>query len=87
MDTIVFGSQLVGFETTPIIGPVDDWQSLFWKRDPLEVTPGDSTRMRVQVYNAAGALDHVIDTLMTPHDSIINLNNLIDETTLPKAST
>ena len=85
MDTIVFGSQLVGFETTPIIGPVDDWQSLFWKRDPLEVTPGDSTRMRVQVYNAAGALDHVIDTLMTPHDSIINLNNLIDAAQFPYA--
>ena len=85
MDTVIFGSQLVGYETTPLIGPVSDWQSLFWKRDPLEVLPGDSTRMRVQVYNTFGALDHVIDTLMTPHDSIINLNNLIDAAQFPFA--
>jgi hypothetical protein len=85
MDTIVYGSQLVGYETTPLIGPVDNWQSLFWKRDALEFVPGDSTRMRVQVYNAVGALDHVIDTLMTPHDSIINLNNLIDAGQFPYA--
>ncbi|MFM7387375.1 MAG: C25 family cysteine peptidase, partial [Bacteroidota bacterium] len=85
MDTVVYGSQLVGYETTPLIGPVDDWQSLFWKRDALEFVPGDSTRMRVQVYNAVGALDHVIDTLMTPHDSIINLNNLIDAAQFPYA--
>jgi len=85
MDTVIFGSQLVGYETTPLIGPVDDWQSLFWKRDPLEQVPGDSTRMRVQVYNAAGSLDHVIDTLMTPHDSIIHLNNLINASQFPYA--
>jgi hypothetical protein len=85
IDTVIFGSQLVGFETTPFIGPVSDWQSLFWKRDPLEVLPGDSTRMRVQVYNTLGALDHVIDTLMTPHDSIINLNNLINAAQFPYA--
>jgi hypothetical protein len=41
--------------------------------------------MRVQVYNAVGALDHVIDTLMTPHDSIINLNNLINAAQFPYA--
>ncbi len=85
IDTVIFGSQLAGYETTPLIGPVEDWQSLFWKRDALEINPGDSTRMRIQVYNAFGALDHVIDTLMTPHDSIINLNNLIDATQFPMA--
>ena len=58
---------------------------MFWKRDALENLPGDSTRMRVQVYNALGGLDHVIDTLMTPHDSIINLNNLIDANQFPFA--
>jgi hypothetical protein len=41
--------------------------------------------MRVQVYNTVGALDHIIDTLMTPHDSIINLNNLINAAQFPYA--
>lgn len=85
MDTVIYGSQLIGYETTPLIGPVQDWQSLFWKRDSLEFAPGDSTRMRLQIYNAAGTLDHIIDTLMTPKDSIINLNNLIDASQFPYA--
>ncbi|NBV08916.1 MAG: hypothetical protein EBR91_07495 [Flavobacteriia bacterium] len=83
IDTLLIGSQLAGFETTPMIGPVSDWQSLFWKRDPLEALPGDSTRLRVQVYNQFTSLDHVIDTFMTPHDSIIQLNNLIDASLFP----
>lgn len=83
IDTTLFGSQLAGYETSPGIGPVADWQSLFWKRDPLDGAPGDSTRMRIKVYNMFGTLDHTIDTLMTPHDSIIQLNNLIDPVQFP----
>lgn len=83
MDTLLIGSQLVGYETSPMIGPVADWQSLFWKQDALETIPGDSTRLRIQVFNAYGGLHHVIDTLMTAHDSIIQLNNIIDATVYP----
>ena len=83
IDTTVFGSQLAGYETSPFIGPVSDWQSLFWKRNALDGAPGDSTRMRINVYNPFGTLDHTIDTLMTPHDSIIQLNNLIDPVQFP----
>ena len=83
LDTIISGSQLFGRETSPLIGPVAEWKSLFWKRDPLEQTPGDSTLLNIKLYNAYGAYQYTIDTIMTPNDSIIQLSNLIDPVLFP----
>ncbi len=83
LDTLITGSQLFGKETSPIIGPAAEWKSIFWKIDPLETTPGDSSLLHINVYNPNGALQYVIDTLMSPHDSIIQLNNLIDAQLYP----
>ena len=83
LDTLISGSQLFGRETTPLIGPVSEWKSLFWKRDGLEQTAGDSTILNIKLYNTYGAYQYTIDTLMTPNDSIIQLSNLIDPVLFP----
>ena len=83
LDTLISGSQLFGRETTPLIGPVSEWKSLFWKRDGLELTAGDSTILNIKLYNTYGAYQYTIDTLMTPNDSIIQLSNLIDPVLFP----
>jgi len=83
IDTLISGSQLFGRETTPLIGPVSEWKSLFWKRDGLEQTAGDSTILNIKLFNTYGAYQYTIDTLMTPNDSIIQLSNLIDPVLFP----
>jgi hypothetical protein len=83
LDTLISGSQLFGLETTPLIGPVSEWKSLFWKRDGLEQTAGDSTILNIKLFNVYGAYQYTIDTLMTPNDSIIQLSNLIDPVLFP----
>ena len=83
LDTLISGSQLFGRETTPLIGPVSEWKSLFWKRDGLEQTAGDSTILNIKLFNTYGAYQYTIDTLMTPNDSIIQLSNLIDPVLFP----
>jgi hypothetical protein len=83
LDTIISGSQLIGIETSPLIGPVSEWKSLFWKRDALEQSVGDSTMLNIKLFNAYGAYQYTIDTLMTANDSIIQLTNLIDPALYP----
>jgi hypothetical protein len=83
LDTIISGSQLIGIETSPLIGPVSEWKSLFWKRDALEQTVGDSTMLNIKLFNAYGTYQYTIDTLMTANDSIIQLTNLIDAALYP----
>ena len=83
LDTIISGSQLIGIETSPLIGPVSEWKSLFWKRDALEQTVGDSTMLNIKLFNAYGTYQYTIDTLMTANDSIIQLTNLIDPALYP----
>ncbi len=83
LDTLISGSQLIGLETSPLIGPVAEWKSLFWKRDALEQSQGDSTLLNIKLYNAYGTYQATIDTLMTPNDSIIQLSNLINPVLYP----
>ena len=72
-----------GQETTPIIGPAKQWGKLSWKQQALELNTKDSTVLEIELLDQELALVKVIDTLMTPQDSILNLNNLINANTYP----
>ncbi len=72
-----------GQETTPIIGPALNWGVLSWKQQALESNTKDSTFLEIELLDKNLALLKVIDTLMTPQDSIVNLNNLINANTYP----
>ena len=72
-----------GQESTPIIGPAKLWGTLSWKQQALETNTKDSTVLEIELLDKELALIKVIDTLMTPQDSIVNLNNLINANTYP----
>ncbi len=72
-----------GIEITPLIGPSFEWQTLYWKRDSLDVMAADSVRLRIEEYDINQALINTIDTMFTPNDSILNLQNIVDANQYP----
>ena len=83
IDTVLTGLEVVGYETSPTIGPVNEFKSFFWNHSPLESNSSDSTRIKIDVYNNFLAYQYSIDTLIPSGDSITNLNNLIDDPLFP----
>ena len=49
MDTIISGAETIGFESSPLIGPVSNWGELHWKQNPLEGASSDSTSLKIQL--------------------------------------
>ena len=79
---ITLAEQLEGFanqgiERSTMIGPSAEWQTLFWKQDPLEDPSDDETILTIRAFDASKTLQFEIDTTFTLNDSINNLNNLI----------
>ena len=84
LDTLITGAEVVGFESSPVIGPVQQWNSIHWKQNPLESNTADTTYLEIQLLDEFGNYQSSIDTLFTLHDSIINLQNIIDVELNPK---
>ncbi len=76
LDTIISGAETIGFESSPMIGPVLNWDEIHWKQNPLESSSSDTTNLSLQLFDEAGIFGVSIDTLFTLHDSIINLSNI-----------
>ena len=77
LDTLISGAETIGFETSPMIGPVSRWGELHWKQNPLEQSSSDTTFLTMQLFDESGIYNSSIDTMFTLHDSILNLSNLI----------
>jgi hypothetical protein len=84
VDTL-WGFDFYGAETSPIIGPASEWNTLYWKLDSMETPTDDSTRILLHGVDWAGNKTLVMDTLVNPHDSIIDLNLLMDANVYPFA--
>lgn len=84
IDTL-WGFDYYGAETTPVIGPAAEWTTLFWKLDSMESPTDDSTRILLYGLDWAGGKTLMIDTLVSPLDSIINLNGIMDAGQYPFA--
>ncbi len=80
----IYKPDYAGVEKTPQIGPAFQWETLYWRRDSLESPSTDSVRIFIERFDVSNNLAGTIDTLFTPLDSIINLNNLINATVYPK---
>ena len=74
----------IGIEKTPQIGPAFQWETLYWRRDSLESPSTDSVRILIEKYDITNNLAGTIDTMFTPLDSIINLNNLVNASSYPR---
>ncbi len=72
-----------GIEKTPMIGPAAHWETIYWKRDSLEPVPSDSVRLWIEAYDISGAQQLLIDTVFTPNDSIIEVNNILPAAQYP----
>ena len=83
LDTIISGAETIGFETSPLIGPASIWGEIHWKQNPLEEPSDDSTKLEIKLFNEAGIYQSSIDTVFSLHDSIINLQSLIDANEFP----
>jgi hypothetical protein len=76
-------SDYVGIEKTPLIGPSFEWQTLYWKRDSLDLTAVDSVRLKIERYDINQALQSTLDLAFSPNDSLLNLNSVVDANTYP----
>jgi hypothetical protein len=77
------GSIYSGVENSTVIGPSAQWKNVYWKQDPSEPTPGDSTILRITAMDANYSSVFSIDTTFTRNDSLLNLEALIDHTNYP----
>jgi hypothetical protein len=84
LKAIVQKPNYAGVEKTPQIGPAFEWQTIYWRRDSLENPSTDSVRIFIEKYNVFNAFSGTLDTVFTPNDSILNLNNLVDATVFPR---
>lgn len=83
LEAVVQGLDNTGVESSTLIGPSAKWSTVYWKQDPRENTPGDSTLLRIRGYDIAGSLQITIDTLFTANDSILDLNPIINANQYP----
>jgi hypothetical protein len=72
-----------GVERSTIIGPAAEWETIYWKQNPLENSTFDQTRLSIKALDASKAVQFTIDTSFTLNDSILNLNNLIPANQYP----
>jgi flagellar hook assembly protein FlgD len=83
LNAILEGSDYLGFEDAPRIGPAARWDNVYWKQDPEENPTRDTTMLTIRAYDWNGSLQMTIDTLFTLNDSIVNLNNIVDAASYP----
>ncbi|MGM0478646.1 MAG: C25 family cysteine peptidase [Bacteroidota bacterium] len=72
-----------GVERSTVIGPAAEWETLYWKQSPEEVSSMDSTQLLIQGLDAQQNVINTVDTLFTLNDSILNLNNLFSASQYP----
>ena len=76
--TNIESGDYLGEESSPLIGPASEWKTMYWKQDPSETLVGDTTRLKISLYNIYGSITQEIDTIFTRKDSIMDLGNLIN---------
>jgi len=83
LNTQLTGADYTGQETSTLIGPAANWETLYWKQQASEDPSADTTRLYIEAFDLAGNLQLQFDTLFTHKDSIVQLNNLIPASQYP----
>lgn len=76
LDTVLLGTNYKGTITSTLIGPAEEWGSLFNK---AKKEPNDNFEIKIIRFNLKG----VADTLTIPQRDSLDLNNLIDADQYP----
>jgi len=82
-DGYMFGYDYNGFETSTIIGPAQEWESVFWDQYSVESTSTDTTQLKIFGVDLNGTETLLVDTLFTVNDSITNFNTLFSADDYP----
>jgi hypothetical protein len=77
------GADYIGQETSTLIGPASEWNSIFWKQDPQELNTADSTVLILEGVTYDGATQPITQWQFSPNDSLLDLNTLIDANQFP----
>jgi hypothetical protein len=72
-----------GVETSTVIGPAAEWNTLYWKQNPQEVSSDDQTRLMIRGLDINQNVQLEIDTLFSLNDSILNLDNIVPASQYP----
>ena len=73
----IFGFNDIGLETSPVIGPASQWETIYWKQNSLDEINEDETMLTIRALDANQIVAFEIDTVFSANDSILNLNSLI----------
>lgn len=84
LSVYLYSSDVIGQETTPMIGPAFNWGNVYWKQDSLDaINNVDTTRLAILAYNEEKVFAFETNLLFTPNDSLINLNSIINASQYP----
>lgn len=80
----LLGSDVVGQETSTLIGPSFRWGNVYWKQDSLDpVNNADTTRLAILAYTPEKVFAFETNIEFTSNDSLLNLNGIIDANLYP----
>lgn len=79
----VISKRVSGVEESPMIGGAQKWETVYWKHDPSEIPSLDSCMLKIKYYGANMSLGGTLSYTMSPKDSILNLNTVINASQYP----
>lgn len=83
-NTYLYSAEVIGQETSTLIGPSFRWGNVYWKQDSIDpVNNADTTRLAIMVYTPEKVFAYETNVLFTANDSILNLNSIVDANLYP----
>lgn len=80
----LYGADVVGQETSTLIGPAFKWGNVYWKQDSIDIlNNADTTRLEILAYNPERQLAFSTNLLFTANDSLLDLNSIVDANLYP----
>lgn len=81
-DTL-WGYDYNGYETSTLIGPAQEWETVYWSQYSMDNPVTDTSRLRIYGVGYNNNQTLLIDTLLSANDSIINFDALFPATQYP----
>ncbi|MFA7273150.1 MAG: C25 family cysteine peptidase [Crocinitomicaceae bacterium] len=79
----MIGEDNTGQETSTLIGPVANWNNFYWKLNPQESLPGDTTLFQFETFDYNQNYQATIPIPLNTTDSILNLENVFSANLSP----
>ncbi|RFC53701.1 putative type IX secretion system sortase PorU2 [Brumimicrobium aurantiacum] len=77
------GSVGSGIESSTLIGPAAEWETVYWKQDAEETATNDTTRLVIRAFDHNKQFQTELDTVFNANDSILNFNTIFPANDYP----